>query len=607
MSKDIPTHQFKPEDYSTPALSLRSDRTALLVKRYEPRTCRKDYSAALSFQAHDPYWMLTRQWQFGRFQGNDCGSAISSTVALSYTPVDGICKGRDMSTRRPLRAEEPWEPSVEAVPVPETLAVRVESALYLKRLIRPLDGHEEALRILKDNYPMEADSGNEDPLEELVDSANDMRTLELEVFQGRIFDGAKVYHDAKNAEKLIRKPLGSDGSKKVMDKYLQWYKEHYQPDTEDASCWEHEKLGYSFTLTARERQYAADNYASGHVGWHTFDAVNPDKPLSAESGEVFSYIPTRASFPSAPSLRLWEYEDRGVSFQNLKNDDVSQLSSAVIMEYVSMYSNDWMIVPVHTRPGTVVQLTSLKVKDCFGGVQLITRTPEDHDAKKADVPFSDRWSMFGNTRADAYKKGDFTSAKGLLLPSSLLRVEEGESIEEVQFMRDEMANMLWGVEEVIDDGCGGTMSGRTLSGKVLSMIDEERGDTVLPDEDAEFSYLIQNRVPLNWIPFIPQRIPGQFREMRFRRGRMPLYYKGDYRWARPHTSVLAVKRVNGAVQPFYVNEEEILSYGTKVTLTSQRTRWIGGKSFAWRGYAKKISGYQANSGLMFDEIRKTGE
>ena len=41
-----------------------------------------------------------------------------------------------------------------------------------------------------------------------------------------------------------------------------------------------------------------------------------------------------------------------------------------------------------------------------------------------------------------------------------------------------------------------------------------------------------------------------------------------------------------------------------MTLSTQRTRWTGGKTYLWRGYAKKISGYQANSGLMFDELQK---
>ena len=321
-----------------------------------------------------------------------------------------------------------------------------------------------------------------------------------------------------------------------------------------------------------------------------------------------AFIPVKASFPAAPARRLWEYEDRRVHFGNLSNDDVSQLASAVMMEYVSMYSNDWMIVPVEVEPGTVANVASIEITDCFGTKRTIRHSAELRDEVIAQVgpsvPFSDRWSLFSSTRARAYDKTDFRSVSGLLFPSSLLRVGESEPVEQVQFMRDEMANMVWGVEERIDDECGGSLDGKTMSDKVLDIIDREKGDKVEPDAAADFTYLVQNRVPVHWIPFIPQPASGPVgREIRFRRARMPLYYKGQFEWARPSTSILAIERNGKAVQPCYLNEEEVLAYGTKVTLSVQRTRWSSGKTFLWRGYAKKISGYQANSGLMFDELR----
>ena len=285
-----------------------------------------------------------------------------------------------------------------------------------------------------------------------------------------------------------------------------------------------------------------------------------------------------------------------------------------MMEYVAMYSNDWMIVPLHTTAGRLFKLKNLVVQDCFGERQVINSSPDDHDKKDPSVPFTDRWALYGTTRSDAYaangKKGDFSTVKGLFLPASLLRVSESDPIEEVQFLRDEMANMVWGVEKRIDDECGDSLDGKTMSDKVLTVVDSQRGPAVEPEEKAEFKYLIQNRVPVNWIPFIPLPESGAMgREIRFRRGRMPIYINDGseepFKWVRPCTSILAVKRdEKGKVIPFYLNEEEILGYGTKVTLTNQQTRWLNGSSYLWRGYAKKISGYQANSGLMFDELRK---
>ena len=578
-----------------------------IFRRYEPRTCRKDYSQALSFEVHDPMWMLTRQWQFGRFRANDCGSLVKARVDLRWKKVDGICQGQGLNNLRALSEEEPWESLVEAMPVRITLAVRVESALHLQKMIRHRFDAEKAsalLAALRNAYTLEDVSEREedDPIGEIVDSVNDARTRFLSVYAGRTFDGWKVFEDIHLFYNKVKHQLSMEESNLLYKDYHDWFAKRYHP-VRDVSYWNADKLGYDFSLTSGSQLLTAENYSTGHVGWYTFDAMpgqGKDRYVSFQS----DYIPTRASFPSAPARRLWEYEDRRVHFGNLTNKDVSQLASAVMMEYVSLYSNDWMIIPLDVKPGMVTEVTGVSVTDCFGESHTIVHTPEDHDANAPSVPFSDRWSLFGISKAGAYKNNDFSTERCLLFPASRLRVEESEPVEEVQFMRDEMANMLWGVEKRIDDLCGGSMAGDTLSGKVLSVVDAEKGEERPMEEKAEFSYLIQNRVPVHWIPFLPQHVPGDFREMRFRRGRMPLYYKGQFRSVRPNTSILAAIREKGKVKPLYINEEEVLSYGTKVTLSTQRTRWTGGKTYLWRGYAKKISGYQANSGLMFDELQK---
>jgi hypothetical protein len=93
------------------------------------------------------------------------------------------------------------------------------------------------------------------------------------------------------------------------------------------------------------------------------------------------------------------------------------------------------------------------------------------------------------------------------------------------------------------------------------------------------------------------------RDVVFRRARMPIWYNNDYQPVLPSSQLLAVKKdENGKTIPRYIYEEEIQGYGTKVGLYPQRTRWFNGTSFTWLGYEKKISGTQANSGLMFDAL-----
>ena len=186
-----------------------------------------------------------------------------------------------------------------------------------------------------------------------------------------------------------------------------------------------------------------------------------------------------------------------------------------------------------------------------------------------------------------------------------------------------MANMVWGVETTLNNKCGGSMDGKTLSDSVLSVVDEtnlaEAGskEPITKDEAAEYSLLIQNRVPMNWIPFLPEQMIGNCREIAFRRATMPIFYndgdKNVYKKVRPSTSLLAVKKEKkgekDCVVPLYINEEELASCGVKVVKTAQRTRWFLGKSYNWVGNREIISEYQANSGLMFDELisPKTGK
>ena len=607
MSKKEQTFTIPAAWSNTDEIDKRGVWQARIFKRFEPRTCRADYSQALSFEVHDPMWMLSRQWQFGRFRANDCGTLINACVQLQRQAVDGICHGQDVSTRKAISPSDPVEPVVESVSAKLTFSVRVESAVHLRKMIRSRFDADKAARLLEmllHQYKIDVATmrDEENPITDIIDSVNENRTRFLTVYGGRCFDGVRVYEDTGFAAK-VKAVLSKQEANSLWNDFRDWFNGMYQPENGRDSYWNPEKLGYEFMLTSGSRGYVAENYSTGHVGWYSFDRV-ASKGKDVITEKKFSFIPTIATFPAAPARRLWEYEDRRTHFGNLTNKDVSQLASAVMMEYVSLYSNDWMVIPMYIKPGMITDIKEITVTDTFGQTRVIRRTPQEHDNNPDDLPFSDRWSLFSISKADAYKNDDFSTERGLFFPSSLLRVEESEPTEEVQFLRDEMANMLWGVENKIDDGCGGYMSGDTLSSKVFAVIDAQRGEAVQGEERAEFSFLIQNRVPIHWIPFIPQQITGGFRQIRFRRGRMRLYYKDGYHSVRPNTSTLAVRREGDKIKPLYVNEEEILSYGTKVTLTTQRTRWTGGKSYLWRGYAKKISGYQGNSGLMFDELRK---
>lgn len=588
--------------------------------KIEPRNRKADYTEAMSFEVYDPLWLLGRQRQFGRFQGNNCGTTVQTKIQLIMEPLVkvGDKNGRDKA----FSAEsDPLEYQVERRPRTIDPYARIESALHFLAM-KSLPANKAALlKVLLRQFPLDPfipdKPRNDWTLEDVKLGAN-LKLDKLYRYYGkRCFDGYKLF--LANRISFSSNQVKLD---QALAEYKAWFRKKYLVDGDTSSYWSDEKLGYQVELKTAGDRFVAEDYHTGKLSWYSFDSDSDSKSApttgSTSKPTVLTALPTPATFPAAPNRRLWEFENRRVQFNDWRNDDVTALASSVILQYTMMYSNDWMIVPLEIDAGTVLKVGQIEIKDSFGHVfTLDTRQnfeTRDYTAQKQNVGFQDRWAIFAHVDSKAYDKSDFRTYPGLLIPPTLQRVEQGAPIEEVQFLRDEMANMVWGVEERVSDGCGGSQDSRSRSDKVFSIIDEERSvndSDVISPKDADYSYLIENRVPLHWIPFIPQNLKGNPRDIVFRRGRMPIWYNGDYQPVRPSSQLLAVKEdKNGKVIPRYIYEEEIQGYGTKVGLYPQRTRWFNGTSYTWLGYEKKISGTQANSGLMFDallEVEKKDE
>ena len=604
-------------------VGARKDRNGYAYRRIEPRTRKKDFADALSFKVFDPLWMLTRQWQFGRFKGNDCGSAVTTKVKVSRRRLDGIYLKRDPNARKEYSTDTPMEYDVEKRNRQITPFIRIESAIHFKKLIekklalgssgKPAPGSEkkrdELVNELIRLFPLDPfipfTPENEKSIDTLKAEQNSNLKRLYAAYGKRIFDGYKLFDDSAPIASLLSS-LGD-----ILEEYKKWFVKKYLPiEKAEDNCWNEEKLGYEIGIGENANIYEAEDYHTGRLSWYSFDGAGNFTKAGKKEEKMLSYLPVPADFPGAPSRLLWEFEDAHVQFGHQANDDFTMLSNAVVMQYVTLYGNDWMITPIEAETGTVLHVEGIIVTDTFGDRIFIDTSAEQTDQLNRDVAFTDRWNLYGTTKADAYKNNDFTPLEGLLFPPTLVRCEESDAIEEVQFLRDEMANMLWGVETIIGDGCDGILTGKDLSDAVLSVVDAQKNNSVKHEQDHDYSLLVQNRVPIHWIPFIPQKIAGERRDIRFRRGRMPVFYNGAYQSVRPSTELLKIreesKTVDGKtvkiVLPRFINEEEVTGYGVKLVLTAQRTRWFLGRSFNWTGAQKIISRYQANSGLMFDDL-----
>ena len=197
----------------------------------------------------------------------------------------------------------------------------------------------------------------------------------------------------------------------------------------------------------------------------------------------------------------------------------------------------------------------------------------------------------------------------LVLPALAVKTQSGDAIEEVNLIRDEMANMVWGVESRIPLINGYGRAGRESAVETRRYCEKQvAAFGGIPPElpfSAKVSYLAMTRVPENWIPFMPVHVEGNNREIQLQRSKMLRLIDGDHRAPEPiapRTSLLREGLDESPKRPYFIHEEEVLRAGIRVSQSFQRTRWTGGEVYVWLAAGKQVGRGEGSSGLAFDQL-----
>lgn len=554
--------------------------------RLEGRPRTEDFERALCAEARDALWFLARQWQFGEFQGEDAGSPVEARTAVRVDPIQHYaCAGQSAVAYDPAL---PLETHVERERVGFDLALHAEATRYFFRLLTGLPKPNELRAHYLGRYPLSAAK-----IEGFADS--DTRRA-LSAAAARVLDIATLLDDAETASHDLwvgtLAGLGDGDRAALKQRRLDlgtWFRRLYsQPAGALDDAWNARFLEYQFrvaTDTAERGQtvLVADEYTQGHLDWFAFDFAPPgtrlvrraDQPEVTPSTSSFtplSFIPTPVSFAGMPSHRYWEMESRQVEFAEL-DVHTTDLAKLLLTEFVLVYANDWCVIPYELEVGSLSDVSGVLVTDDFGEQSLLLPAGRGLDDAWQ------RWSMFGMNRVGEGGAADTR----FFLPPSLTKVIEAAPLEKVQFLRDEMANMVWAVERIVPTGLGATLSGYEVAPLPPATIPA-------PHPTAQVRYELGSDVPNNWIPFIPVHIPNQSRSIQLQRARLP----GPQR--RFHTRILGPKA------PYYVNEEEVPRAGKLVTRGFQRVRWLGGGTATWIGRRVATGRGEGSSGLAFDRV-----
>jgi len=136
-----------------------------------------------------------------------------------------------------------------------------------------------------------------------------------------------------------------------------------------------------------------------------------------------------------------------------------------------------------------------------------------------------------------------------------------------EMVRDEIANMVWGIETTVPAPDGSGRSGRRAAFETRAFHERlvrEANPTPIPDtgplvNDATIRYEVMSRVAEHWIPFLPVHIADSTREIQLRRAGIPRLIEGDLYpplRIRPRTTLLRQGLEQEPPESYDVHEEE---------------------------------------------------
>lgn len=587
---------------------------------------------ALKAQVHDALWMITQQNRVGEFKASDGGSLLKVRAQSKAQLVNRVESGGNSGL---YDHSKPIEAVAEKLTIKPDLRLSMQMGKQWFRILRT-NGvvDQNVFNNSLSGYPISTPtiSGGEtaDEKEGKCQTLSDLEGAQMRSYlNAKIVDGWAFYNaliNASNVETLLSVMASAELSTSAQQ-FIDWFQRlYYQPGTGDGENWQKEKLEYSFKCSApvengasaAQKLLLADQYSSGTIDWYSFDldpgegsltdgeSYNINENILDGSDETWDAVqrkyidmsPGKVKFKGMPVSRWWEYEDKGIDLAGLFTNK-RDILKMMLMDFGLVYSNDWFVMPVRLRAGALHEMEHLLVKDVFG---KYTRLKPSGDGASNTWQ---KWTMYSmNKRGENVHQ----SAASLYVAPNLAQLQEGPPVEQVSFIKDEMANMVWGIEKYVQSDLGEGIPGKEAHDSLedyfidQSIYDLSVGQEAINYTGVEQKYRLSNEVPENWIPFIPVKKTGD-RDIMFQRAAMNRILNnvntGDT--VKPRSSIL------NHSSPYTINEEEILRTGTVVTSSYQRTRWYNGKIVLWKGHRRSTGYGEGDSGLRFDYLTSSEE
>jgi hypothetical protein len=577
--------------------------TIIAWNRLEARPRTRTFDRALRAEVRDALWMLTRQWQTGELNGQDAGSPIGVQVEIATTHLN---RKQVAGVTTPYADDTPLEAIVEHLPIAFLrgdskiqLDLRVELGRRWNKLLgaKQLGAYQAAYRA---KYPFVLPPDDRSSAAADV-YAHTQARQGLSAIAGRCTDGGDLYLYLTKAPSnhasdgiTLSDPAHGAMLDALGARLVAWFNaQYFQPDGPVA--WRPSSLEYAFDVVApdgtAETVLTADEYPGGNLDWYSLDvkARPPAAREVAPSRWVKSLLPTPLTFDGMPSPRWWKFEDSKVSLGDI-SPSTTDLAKLLLIEFALVYANDWYLIPFRLPAGSLANIRTMVVTNSFNERFKIEAAGSGPESAWQS------WRMFTLS-----SRGKAQADTTMFLAPTVPKIQSGDPLDEIYFVRDEMADMVWAVETQVPLVTGVSRPGGEVGRETLRYHQPQQTVATAP-YNAPIYYQPMTAVPENWIPFIPVHVEGSNREIQLQRGalRRPV----DGQPIRPATPSL--RQGLDQNQALFVHEEQVPRAGTQITRAFQRTRWQGGRTFVWLAMAHETGRGEDQSRLAFDQIAVPG-
>lgn len=364
--------------------------------------------------------------------------------------------------------------------------------------------------------------------------------------------------------------------------------------TPRAKGWDPENLAYKFSVLGGDTRVIAHAYDGDRLEWYSVNLQSKGQ-FDTDTTRV-ALKPSRISFPGAPLPRWWSFEDRHVDLGDIRRPHLNILAT-LAMEFTLLHSNNWYVVPLQHPVGHIRYIDHFVVMDSFGIVSKVAPVIDESTDKQG-------WEVFTLTHEDAVSDG-----RVFYMPNNLYHALQGDPVEEVSFIRDDGANLVWAIEHRYEVNPGNV---RNRHDEETTRIAERakaehywdtheravvrRGEVEGDGEPGNRFIgpvaLYEPKVvpPEHWIPYQPQQ-QGDKEHFVLRRSRT----KDDLSGGLQYKGVLLTESK-------FLFEEKVPQVGVRLSRVDQLARDSDRRTHVWRSRKKKSDMPRKSSEMQFDSL-----